>query len=123
MPLNKAKTALLKLNNVMLSLNAPLGNIDDCDTEFGDFVEDKENSKESIEKKILNEEFRDALINARLTDKEKFVILNRFGFADGETHTLEDIGKMMGVTRERVRQIESKTIRKLRKNNKIKKFV
>lgn len=123
MPLNKVKTALQQLNNVTLSLNAPIENIDDCDTEFGDFVEDKENSKESIEKKILNEEFREALINARLTDKEKFVILNRFGFVDGEIHTLEDIGKMMGVTRERVRQIESKTIRKLRKNNKIKKFV
>ena len=123
MPLNKVKTALLQLNNVTFSLNAPIENIDDCDTEFGDFVEDKENSKESIEKKILNEEFRETLINARLTDKEKFVILNRFGFADGETHTLEDIGKMMGVNRERVRQIESKTIRKLRTDCKIKKFV
>lgn len=123
MPLNKVKTALLQLNNVTLSLNAPIENIDDCDTEFGDFVEDKESSKESIEKKILNEEFRDALINARLTDKEKFVILYRFGFADGKTHTLEDIGKMMGVTRERVRQIESKTIRKLRRDKQIKKFV
>ena len=80
------------------------------------------NSKESIEKKILNDEFREALINARLTDKEKFVILNRFGFIDGENHTLEEIGQMVGVTRERVRQIENKSIRKLRKDPKIKKF-
>lgn len=123
MPLNKVKTALQQLNNVTLSLNAPIENIDDCDTEFGDFVEDKDSSKESIEKKILNEEFREALINARLTDKEKFVILNRFGFTDGKNHTLEEIGKMMGVTRERVRQIESKTIRKLKRDKQIKKFV
>lgn len=123
MPLNKVKTALQQLNNVTLSLNAPIENIDDCDTEFGDFVEDKDSSKEAIEKKILNEEFREALINARLTDKEKFVILNRFGFTDGKNHTLEEIGKMMGVTRERVRQIESKTIRKLRRDKQIKKFV
>lgn len=122
MPLNKVKTALQQLNNVTFSLNAPIENIDDCDTEFGDFIEDKENSKESIERKILNEEFREALINARLTDKEKFVILNRFGFIDGENHTLEEIGQMVGVTRERVRQIENKSIRKLRKDPKIKKF-
>ena len=122
MPLNKVKTALQQLNNVTFSLNAPIENIDDCETEFGDFIEDKENSKESIEKKILNDEFREALINARLTDKEKFVILNRFGFIDGENHTLEEIGQMVGVTRERVRQIENKSIRKLRKDPKIKKF-
>lgn len=122
-PLNRVITALQQLNNMTFSLNAPIENIDDCDNELGDFVEDKENSKESIERKILNEEFREALINARLTDKEKFVILNRFGFTDGETHTLEEIGQMMGVTRERVRQIESKTIRKLKKDNRIKKFL
>ena len=122
MPLNKVKTALQQLNNVTFSLNAPIENIDDCETEFGDFIEDKENSKESIEKKILNDEFREALINARLTDKEKFVILNRFGFIDGENHTLEEIGQMVGGTRERVRQIENKCIRKLRKDPKIKKI-
>ena len=113
--------SIASLTKIMTTIVA-IENIDDCETEFGDFIEDKENSKESIEKKILNDEFREALINARLTDKEKFVILNRFGFIDGENHTLEEIGQMVGVTRERVRQIENKSIRKLRKDPKIKKF-
>ena len=66
--------------------------------------------------------FKDAFINSKLTEKEKFVVLHRFGFIDGEIHTLEEIGQMMGITRERVRQIENKSIRKLRKDSKIKKF-
>ena len=97
-------------------------NYKDCDTELIDCVEDKEHSKDSFERKIFNQEFREALMNSKLTDKEKNVILYRFGFVDGETHTLEEIGQKMGVTRERIRQIESKSIRKLRKDSNVKKF-
>ena len=120
--LNKVHDAMNVLSNFMASLDAPVELDEESDSELADFVEDMKYSKDSFDKKIFNEEFKDAFINSKLTEKEKFVVLHRFGFIDGEIHTLEEIGQMMGVTRERVRQIESKSIRKLRKDPKIKKF-
>lgn len=122
LPLNKVQDALNAVYNSVMSLDNPIELDEDCDTELIDCVEDKEHSKDSFERKIFNQEFREALMNSKLTDKEKNVILYRFGFVDGETHTLEEIGQKMGVTRERIRQIESKSIRKLRKDSNVKKF-
>ena len=122
LPLNKVHDAMNVLSNFMVSLDAPVELDEESDSELANFVEDTKYSKDSFDKKIFNEEFKDAFINSKLTEKEKFVVLHRFGFIDGEVHTLEEIGQMMGVTRERVRQIESKSIRKLRKDPKIKKF-
>lgn len=122
LPLNKVQDALNAVYNGVMSLDTPIERDEDCDTELIDCVEDKEHSKDSFERKIFNQEFREALMNSKLTDKEKNVILYRFGFVDGETHTLEEIGQKMGVTRERIRQIESKSIRKLRKDSNVKKF-
>ena len=117
LPLNKVHDAMNVLSNFMVSLDAPVKLDEECDSELADFVEDIKYSKDSFDKKIFNEEFKDAFINSKLTEKEKFVVLHRFGFIDGEVHTLEEIGQMI-----RVRQIESKSIRKLRKDPKIKKF-
>ena len=122
LPLNKVQDALNAVYNSVMSLDNPIELDEDCDTELIDCVEDKEHSIDSFERKIFNQEFREALMNSKLTDKEKNVILYRFGFVDGETHTLEEIGQKMGVTRERIRQIESKSIRKLRKDSNVKKF-
>lgn len=122
LPLNKVQDAMNVLSNFMVSLDAPVELDEECDSKVEDFVEDIKYSKDSFDKKIFNEEFKDAFINSKLTEKEKFVILHRFGFIDGESHTLEEIGQMMGVTRERIRQIENKSIRKLKKDPKIKKF-
>lgn len=120
LPLSKVHDAMKVLSNFMVSLDAPVEPDEECDSELADFVEDTKYSKDSFDKKIFNEEFKDAFINSKLTEKEKFVVLHRFGFIDGENHTLEEIGQMMGVTRERVRQIENKSIRKLRKDPKLK---
>ena len=122
LPLNKVQDALNAVYNSVMSLDNPIELDEDCDTELIDCVEDKEHSIDSFERKIFNQEFREALMNSKLTGKEKNVILYRFGFVDGETHTLEEIGQKMGVTRERIRQIESKSIRKLRKDSNVKKF-
>lgn len=122
LPLNKVQGAINVIRDFVVSLDAPIELDEECDSKVEDFVEDMKYSKDSFDKKIFNEEFKDAVVNSKLTEKEKFVVLHRFGFIDGEVHTLEEIGQMMGVTRERVRQIENKSIRKLRKDSKIKKF-
>ena len=95
-----------------LSLEKPVG--EEEDSHVGDFIEDKDNesplayANSSLLKDKLNE------VLTELTDREERVIRLRYGLDDGRNHTLEEVGKEFGVTRERIRQIEAKAIKKLR---------
>src|SRR6516164_3474809 len=95
-----------------ISLHTPLG--EDGDSEFGDLIEDSEAIQpgEAVSFTLLQEQLRSVLDT--LSEREAGVVSMRFGLADGQPKTLDEIGKVYGVTRERIRQIESKTMSKLR---------
>ncbi|NLZ75822.1 MAG: RNA polymerase sigma factor RpoD [Erysipelotrichia bacterium] len=107
-----------------VSLESPIGEEDD--SHLGDFIEDKQaiSPEEFASRELLKDEINAVL--STLTDREKNVLELRFGLIDGKTRTLEEVGKEFNVTRERIRQIEAKAIRKLRsrsKSNRLKDFV
>jgi RNA polymerase primary sigma factor len=95
-----------------ISLHTPLG--EDGDSEFGDLIEDCEAIQpgEAVSFTLLQEQLH--LVLGTLSEREAGVVSMRFGLTDGQPKTLEEIGKVYGVTRERIRQIESKTMSKLR---------
>jgi len=95
-----------------ISLHTPLG--EEGDSEFGDLIEDTEAIQpgEAVSFTLLQEQLHSVL--ATLSEREAGVVSLRFGLTDGEPKTLDEIGKVYGVTRERIRQIESKTMLKLR---------
>ncbi len=95
-----------------LSLDTPVG--DEEDTSIGSFVEDERTPgpADATSNAMLAEALKEILDT--LTEREADVLKMRFGMADGRTHTLEEVGQIFGVTRERIRQIENKAIRKLR---------
>ncbi len=95
-----------------ISLETPIG--DDDDTFLKDFIEDKTipNPEEHVSRKLLKEQLEKVL--GTLSEKEREILKYRYGLVDGTEYTLEQVGKMFNVTRERIRQIESKAIRKLR---------
>jgi RNA polymerase primary sigma factor len=95
-----------------ISLHTPLG--DDGDSEFGDLIEDSEAIQpgEAVSFTLLQEQLQAVL--GTLSEREAGVVSMRFGLADGQPKTLDEIGKVYGVTRERIRQIESKAMSKLR---------
>ena len=104
---------ILKISQDPMSLETPVGSDDDSTT-YGDFIPD-ESAAEPIDaasKELLREQIRSAL--DFLTDRERQVLEMRFGLKDGKDHTLEEVGRLFGVTRERIRQIEAKALRKLR---------
>ncbi len=104
--------ALLKMAQQPISLHAPVG--DEGDVSVGDFIEDKsaENPSDVTSYSLLKEKLGDVLMT--LTERERKILEMRFGLVDGYERTLEEIGKMYNVTRERIRQIEAKALRKLR---------
>ena len=104
--------ALLKMARQPVSLQAPVG--DDGDASVGDLIEDKtaENPFDTTSYSLLKDKLADVL--ASLTDRERKVLELRFGLIDGYQRTLEEVGKQYKVTRERIRQIEAKALRKLR---------
>ena len=104
--------ALLKMARQPVSLDAPVG--DDGDVRVGDFIEDKgaENPSEGISHSMLKENLDHVLTS--LSKRERKILEMRFGLVDGYGHTLEEIGNLYSVTRERIRQIEAKALRKLR---------
>lgn len=110
-PVEKVR-GILKIAQEPISLETPIG--DDGDSHFGDFIEDKEavcpaNATAFL---MLQEQMEDVL--KTLTEREQRVLRLRFGIGDGCPHTLEEVGAMFKVTRERVRQIEAKALKKLR---------
>src|SRR6266404_1241985 len=104
--------ALLKMAHQPISLDAPVG--EDGDVSVGDFLEDKsaENPSEGTSHSLLKENLGKVLTT--LSQRERKILEMRFGLVDGYDRTLEEIGKMYSVTRERIRQIEAKALRKLR---------
>jgi len=103
-----------------LSLDTPVG--DEEDTSIGSFVEDERTPgpADATSNAMLAEALREILDT--LTEREADVLRMRFGMFDGRTHTLEEVGQIFGVTRERIRQIENKAIRKLRHPSRAKKI-
>ena len=112
--------AVLKMAQQPISLQSPVG--DSEDTHFGDFIEDKtaENPSEMTAYSLLKERLQDVL--GTLTEREQEVLTLRFGLADGYSRTLEEVGKKFKVTRERIRQIEAKALRKMRHPTRIRKL-
>jgi len=103
---------ILKISQEPVSLETPIGEEDD--SHLGDFIEDMDaqSPSEHAAYELLKEQLEDVLDT--LTDREENVLRLRFGLDDGRTRTLEEVGKVFGVTRERIRQIEAKALRKLR---------
>lgn len=103
---------ILRISMDPMSLESPVGNEDA--TEYGDFIPD-ESALEPVDaasKELLREQIRNVL--GFLSEREREVLEMRFGLNDGKDHTLEEVGRSFGVTRERIRQIEAKALRKLR---------
>jgi len=103
---------IMKMAQQPISLQSPVGDGDD--TNFGDFIEDKsaENPYDMTAYSLLREKIIDVLDS--LTERERRVLSLRFGLIDGYSRTLEEVGKQFKVTRERIRQIEAKALRKMR---------
>ena len=119
MPTNKVRD-ILKIAQEPVSLETPIGEEDD--SHLGDFV--KDDSSLSPEEYAINEVLKDEIseLLLTLTEREEQVIKLRFGLIDGTCRTLEEVGTIFGVTRERIRQIEAKALRKLRHPNRSKKL-
>jgi RNA polymerase primary sigma factor len=114
----------MKIAQEPISLETPIG--EEEDSHLGDFIEDDstESPSESVIKLNLKEQCGRVLHT--LTPREEKVLRMRFGVGDGSEHTLEEVGKKFAVTRERIRQIEAKALRKLRhpsRSRKLKSFI
>lgn len=111
MPVSKIKD-ILKVSQQPISIHTPIG--DDGDTYFGDFIEDKKaiSPANATVYSMLREELVQAMHS--LTEREKKILSLRFGLEDGTPKTLEEVGNIFKVTRERIRQIEAKALKKLR---------
>jgi RNA polymerase primary sigma factor len=111
LPVSKIKD-IIKVSQQPISIHTPIG--DDGDTSFGDFIEDKKavSPANATVFSMLKEELEQAMES--LTDREKNILTLRFGLEDGSPKTLEEVGTIFKVTRERIRQIEAKALKKLR---------
>ncbi|MBU0579950.1 MAG: RNA polymerase sigma factor RpoD [Candidatus Margulisbacteria bacterium] len=122
-PLDKVRE-IVKVAQVPLSLEMPVG--DEDSSRLGDFVEDKtvDVPDDQVVRDLLKEDLTEVL--ATLTERENMVLRLRFGLDDGRPRTLEEVGRVYEVTRERIRQIEAKALRKLRhptRNKKLREYL
>ena len=119
MDVNKVEE-ILKIAQEPVSLETPIG--EEEDSHLGDFIQDEEASQpaEAASYTLLREQLEEVLKS--LSPREEQVLRMRFGLVDGKAHTLEEVGKEFDVTRERIRQIESKALRKLRHPSRSKKL-
>ncbi|MFB0518923.1 MAG: RNA polymerase sigma factor RpoD, partial [Acidobacteriota bacterium] len=119
MPVSKVRK-VLKIAQEPISLETPIG--EEEDSHLGDFIEDQriESPADAVISTNLREQTRSIL--KTLTPREERVLMLRFGMSDGTEHTLEEVGQCFKVTRERIRQIEAKALRKLRHPSRSKKL-
>jgi RNA polymerase primary sigma factor len=119
LPVEKIRE-IFKISQDPLSLETPIG--EEEDSHLGDFVPDESNM--SPEDYAINEVLKDdiSLVLQTLTEREAEVLKLRFGLVDGTSRTLEEVGNIFNVTRERIRQIEAKALRKLRHPSRSKKL-
>ena len=110
-----------KISQDTISLETPVGE-DDEDSVLAEFIEDDKAVAPNIQagRSLLRERFQEILVD--LSPREQKILAMRFGLEDGITHTLEEVGKEFSVTRERIRQIESKSLQKIRDHEKLKKL-
>ena len=110
-----------KISQETVSLEQPVGE-DDEDSLLGDFIEDEKilSPAQEASRKLLKDQFREILQD--LAPREQKILRLRFGLDDGISHTLEEVGREFGVTRERIRQIEAKALMKIRDHEKAKKL-
>ena len=111
---------IMKISQEPVSLETPIGEEDD--SHLGDFVPDERtmSPEEYTTSELLKEELDNVLLT--LTEREEKVLKLRFGLEDGQCRTLEEVGQIFGVTRERIRQIEAKAWRKMRHPSRSKKL-
>jgi len=107
-----------KISQEVLSIETPIG--DDEDSTLSDFIPDERNSTpaQQAAHALLRDLIKEILVD--LTEREQNILKMRFGLEDGVNHTLEEVGKAFGVTRERIRQIEAKALEKIREHGKAK---
>lgn len=118
-PVDKVRE-VMKISQEPVSLETPIG--EEEDSHLGDFLKDESSlsPEEYTENEILKEEIKEVLMSLQAREQE--VLELRFGLIDGTCHTLEEVGKKFNVTRERIRQIEAKALRKLRHPSRAKKL-
>lgn len=108
---------IMLLAQDVISLNTPItnkGDLQDMDTELGDFIEDPSPTPEEEAMITNRHEVITSYLQKYLSPHEQQIIILRFGLESGQPMTLEEVGREYGITRERVRQVEAKAIRKLR---------
>jgi RNA polymerase primary sigma factor len=112
---------LMQIRQKAVSLETPVGE-DEKDSILAEFIEDEKTPPPSLEaaRNLLKERLKE--ISAELTPRERKILAMRFGLEDGVTHTLEEVGKEFGVTRERIRQIQAKALEKIRQLRTLKKL-
>lgn len=113
-PVEKVEQAMID-GRAIVSLNQLVG--EEEDIELGDFVVDPEAEYEnSVIDNLFTDDFKDILMNSGLSERDLEILYMRYGFYDGRKYTLEQVGEVYGITRERVRQVEAKALVSLRKN-------
>ncbi len=112
---------IMKISQETVSLETPVGD-DEEDSILAEFIEDEKTAPPSLEaaRRLLRERLKEILVD--LTPREQKILAMRFGLEDGVTHTLEEVGKEFGVTRERIRQIEAKSLERIREHTALKKL-
>ena len=112
---------IMKISQETVSLETPVGEGEE-DSILAEFIEDEKVPPPSLEaaRTLLKERLKEILID--LTPREQKILSMRFGLEDGITHTLEEVGQVFGVTRERIRQIEAKSLERIREHRGLKKL-